>query len=77
MASSFLHNFVMNAMKSAIGSMPDYWILNNALGWMEKGVLDENDLMEIQALLDAKNSPEANGLVVEEPEPEEPIEGGE
>ena len=65
MASSFLHTFVMNAMKSAIGSMPDYWILNNALGWMEKGVLDENDLMEIQALIDAKNAPA--------PEPEEEI----
>ena len=39
MASSFLHNFVMNALKSAIGSMPDFWVLNNALGWMEKGVL--------------------------------------
>lgn len=64
MASSFLHNFVMNAMKSAIGSMPDYWILNNALGWMEKGVLTEADLAEIQALIDAKNAPA--------PEPEEP-----
>jgi len=68
MASSFLHTFVMNAMKSAIGSMPDYWILNNALGWMEKGVLDENDLMEIQALIDAKNAP------APEPEPEPELE---
>lgn len=63
MASSFLHNFVMNALKSAIGSMPDYWVLNNALGWMEKGVLTEADLMEIQQLIDEKNAPE--------PEPEE------
>lgn len=69
MASTFLHNFVMNALKSAIGSMPDFWVLNNALGWMEKGVLTETDLMEIQALIDAKNAPEP------EPEPEpEPAE---
>lgn len=63
MASTFLHNFVMNALKSAIGSMPDYWVLNNALGWLEKGVLTEADLMEIQQLIDAKNAPA--------PEPEE------
>lgn len=68
MASSFLHNFVMNALKSAIGSMPDYWVLNNALGWMEKGVLTEADLMEIQALIDEKNAPPL------EPEPEEALD---
>jgi hypothetical protein len=63
MASSFLHNFVMNALKSAIDSMPDFWVLNNSLGWMEKGVLTEADLAELQALIDAKNAPA--------PEPEE------
>lgn len=68
MASSFLHNFVMNALKSAIGSMPDYWVLNNALGWMEKGVLTEADLMEIQVLIDEKNAPPP------EPEPEEALD---
>lgn len=68
MASTFLHNFVMNALKSAIGSMPDYWVLNNALGWMEKGVLTEADLAEIQALIDAKNAP------APEPEPEEALD---
>ena len=66
MASTFLHNFVMNALKSAIGSMPDYWVLNNALGWMEKGVLTEADLMEIQQLIDEKNAPA--------PEPEEALD---
>lgn len=69
MASSFLHNFVMNALKSAIGSMPDFWVLNNSLGWLEKGVLTEADLAELQALIDAKNAP------APEPEPEpEPAE---
>jgi hypothetical protein len=56
----------MNALKSAIGSMPDYWVLNNALGWMEKGVLSEADLMEIQQLIDEKNAPAPE----QEPEPE-------
>lgn len=68
MASTFLHNFVMNALKSAIGSMPDFWVLNNALGWMEKGVLTETDLMEIQQLIDEKNAP------APEPEPEPELE---
>ena len=57
MASSFLHNFVMNALKSSIGSMPDFWVMNNALGWLEKGVLTEPDLAELQALIDEKNAP--------------------
>lgn len=57
----FLRNFVMKSLKSAIGNMPDYWVLNNALGWYDKGVLSEDDLMEIQAEIDAQ-------YVVEEPE---------
>lgn len=69
MASTFLHNFVMNALKSAIGSMPDFWVLNNALGWMEKGVLTEADLMEIQQLIDEKNAPAPEPEL--EPEPAE------
>lgn len=71
MASSFLHNFVMNALKSAIGSMPDFWVLNNALGWMEKGVLTEADLMEIQQLIDEKNAPAPEPEPELEPEPAE------
>ena len=57
----FLRNFVMKSLKSAIGNMPDYWVLNNALGWYDKGVLSEDDLMEIQAAIDKQ-------YVVEEPE---------
>lgn len=57
----FLRNFVMKSLKSAIGNMPDYWVLNNALGWYDKGVLSEDDLREIQAEIDAQ-------YVVEEPE---------
>ena len=57
----FLRKFVMKSLKSAIGNMPDYWVLNNALGWYDKGVLSEDDLMEIQAEIDAQ-------YVVEEPE---------
>ena len=51
----------------AIGHQPDYWVEANALGWFEKGVLDESDLMEIDEAIEAKNAP------VEEPT-EEPVE---
>lgn len=71
MASSFLHNFVMNALKSAIGSMPDFWVLNNSLGWMEKGVLAEADLAELQALIDQKNAPAPEPELEPESEPAE------
>lgn len=64
MASSFLHNFTLSALKKAIGSMPDFWVMNNALGWFDKGVLTEADLAELQALIDEKNAP------APEPEPE-------
>ena len=50
----FLRNFVMKSLKSAIGNMPDYWVLNNALGWYDKGVLTESDLKDIQKEIDAQ-----------------------
>lgn len=55
----FLRKFVMKSMKSAIGNMPDYWVLNNALGWYDKGVLTEADLEEIQAVMDDQDLVEA------------------
>ena len=55
----FLRKFVVKSLKSAIGNMPDYWVLNNALGWYDKGVLTETDLEEIQTVMDAQYSAEA------------------
>ena len=63
----FLKKFVKNTLMDAIGHQPDYWVEANALGWFEKGVLDESDLMEIDEAIEAKNAP------VEEPT-EEPVE---
>jgi hypothetical protein len=34
--------------------MADYQVILNAAGWMEKGVLDEVDLAEINAQIDAQ-----------------------
>lgn len=63
----FLKKFVKKTLMDAIGHQPDYWVEANALGWFEKGVLDESDLMEINEAIEAKNAP------VEEPA-EEPVE---
>jgi len=64
-----LHDFVMKGLRDAVGKLPDYAVILNAVGWLEKGVLTEADLAELQALIDEKNAPEP------EPEPEpEPAE---
>ena len=56
-----LSGFIKRGLLSAVGKMADYQIILNAAGWLEKGVLSEDDLMEIQAAIDAQ-------YVVEEPE---------
>ena len=68
-----LRGFVMKGLLDAVGKMADYQVILNATGWYEKGVLLEEDLAEIQAKIDEKNTP------VEEVEPieEEPSEEGE
>lgn len=60
-----LHDFIMKGLRDAVGKMSDYQIILNSVGWMEKGVLTEADLAEIQQLIDEKNAP------APEPEPEE------
>ena len=66
----FLKRFVKKTLMDAIGHQPDYWVEANALGWYEKGVLEEADLMEIEEAINAKNTPEPEA----EPEPEEAVE---
>ena len=56
-----LSGFIKRGLLSAVGKMADYQIILNAAGWLEKGVLSEDDLMEIQTAIDAQ-------YVVEEPE---------
>lgn len=59
-----LNNFVKNGLLKAVGKMADYQIILNAAGWLEKGVLTEADLADIQAAIDAQNVA-----------PAEPVEG--
>lgn len=56
-----LSGFIKRGLLAAVGRMADYQIILNAAGWLEKGVLTEDDLMEIQAAIDAQ-------YVIEEPE---------
>lgn len=42
-----LKNFIKMGLLDAVGKKPVYWIVTNAAGWLDKGVLDEADLAEI------------------------------
>ena len=49
-----LKNYIKRGLIAAVGKLADYQIILNSVGWMEKGVLTEDDLMEIQAAIDAQ-----------------------
>ena len=49
-----LRDFVKNGLIKAVGKMADYQVILNAAGWLEKGVLEESDLAEIQAIIEAQ-----------------------
>lgn len=53
-----LKDFVKRGLLNAVGRMADYQVILNAAGWLEKGVLDEADLAEINAKIDAQHSAE-------------------
>ena len=56
-----LREFIKKGLLDAVGKMADYQIILNATGWYEKQVLTMEDLAEINAKIDEKNTP------VEEP----------
>lgn len=49
-----LKEFVKSGFLKAIGKMADYQIILNAAGWLEKGVMDEADLEEIQTAINGQ-----------------------
>ena len=49
-----LKDFVKKGLLDAVGKMADYQVILNSVGWMEKGVLDEADLAEINEKIDAQ-----------------------
>ena len=49
-----LRNFVKTGLLQAVGQMANYQVILNAAGWLEKGVLTESDLAEINTAIAAK-----------------------
>ena len=55
-----LRDFVKTGLLLAVGKMADYQIILNAASWLEKGVLTEDDLSEIQTAMYDRNSQSEN-----------------
>ena len=68
--NEFLRTFVMKTIRGMVGNVPEYQVRLYAAGWMEKGVLTESNLAEIELLLTPVE--ETGGT---EPIPEEKTEG--
>lgn len=49
-----LRQFIKNGLLDAVGKMADYQVILNAAGWLEKGVLTEDDLAEIDMAINAQ-----------------------
>jgi hypothetical protein len=62
-------DFLKKGFLNAVGKMADYQIILNASGYYEKGVLAEEDLVDINAAIEAQYAP------VEEPGGENEVEG--
>lgn len=61
-----LKEFLKKGFINAVGKMADYQIVLNAAGWYDKGVLDDADLVEIQAEIDKQYVVENEEFFVEE-----------
>lgn len=63
--------FVKSGFLRAVGHQPDYWIMLNAAGYAERGVLTIDDLAEIQTAIDAQyitdqpEEAEAEGVIAD------------
>ena len=60
-----LNAFIKKGLLDAVGKMADYQVILNSVGWMEKGVLSEEDLAEISAKIDAQYPVEHEASVEE------------
>lgn len=52
-----LREYVKRGLMLAIGNKADYEVILSSASWLDKGVLLEEDLAEIQAAIDEKNTP--------------------
>lgn len=56
-----LREFIKKGFIEAVGKMADYQIILNAVGWLEKGGLHEEDLEEINSAIEAQYISEETG----------------
>lgn len=68
--NEFLRNFVKKTIFKMIDNVPEWQVREYALGWYSKGILNEEDLAEIE---EAYNKPEEEVVTENEPT-EEPVE---
>ena len=68
-----INEFVMKTLKGMIGHYPDFQVREYALNWYAKGVLNEENLAEIEGIL-CPIVEEENEEPVEEPTEEEGIQ---
>ena len=61
-----LKEFVKSGLLKAVGKMADYQVILNAAGWLEKGVLTEDDLAEIQTAIEAQYPTEDEIIDIEQ-----------
>ena len=60
-------DFLKGGLLAAVGQAPDYKVILDAVTWHDKGYLEQSDLEEIQAAIDAKNAePEVEEVTPEE-----------
>ena len=50
-----LREFIKRGLIESIGNEPNYKIIQNTAGWLDKGVLQESDVEEISNLLNKQN----------------------
>ena len=53
-----LREFVKKGLIKAIGIQSDYWVMLTSANWFNKGVLLEEDMIEIQNAIDENNKPQ-------------------
>lgn len=53
-----LKEFIKKGLIEAVGNMPDYKIRLSAAGWLEKDVLTEADLVEVDAAIESQYAKE-------------------
>lgn len=67
-----LRKFIKGGLLKAVGNMADYQVILNAAAWYEKGVLLEEDLVEIQNAIGIQHTEEVDEMIRES----EPVEEG-